>query len=50
MRTNIFCFLVLMFIVFCYAFGIITSKYAQCNPTPEQCLSVCVEEFEKMAA
>lgn len=47
--ADLACILVLAFIVLCYSFGIITSKYATCDPTPEQCLSVCVDEFEKMA-
>lgn len=49
MKTSIICILMLCFIVLCYAFGFIQSKYATCDPTPEQCVSVCVEEFEKMA-
>ena len=47
MKTFVIVVLVQLFIVICYATGAIQSKYATCDPTPEQCVSVCVEEFEK---
>lgn len=47
MKNTLIPIFVLMLVVLCYATGIITSKYATCDPTPEQCLSVCVEEFER---
>lgn len=48
MKAWIICVLVYVFVIVCYATGMIKSKYATCDPTPEQCLSVCVEEFERM--
>lgn len=48
MKTWYITTLVLLLIIGCYATGMITSKYATCDPTPEQCLSVCVDVFEKM--
>lgn len=30
--------------------GFITGGLVSHDPTPEQCLNVCVEQFEKMAA
>ncbi len=47
MKSSIILILGLGFVIMLYATGAITSKYATCDPTPEQCLSVCVEEFEK---
>lgn len=48
MKAWIICALVWVFIIVCYATGMIRSKYATCDPTPEQCLSVCVDEFNRM--
>lgn len=47
MKANVFAIIMLSVTVLMYAFGFITSKYTTVDPTPEQCLSICVEEFEK---
>ena len=39
-----------LFIAMLFFFGFIAGKYSQpqnVEPTPEECLNVCVEEFEK---
>ena len=48
MKTNLVIIITLITIIFGYAFGFITSKYATYEPTTEQCLSVCIAEFERM--
>lgn len=46
MKKETFVIIILSLVVLGYSFGLITSKYA--HPSTEQCLQVCIEEFEKM--
>ena len=38
--------IIIMFVIL----GVALGRCSVSDPTPEQCLSICVEEFERMAA
>ena len=47
MKTYLVCIITLSVVILGYAFGFITSKYVSYDPTPEQCLNVCVDVYER---